>query len=172
MASRLTRFRQHKDEFFKRDDDSPLDADQKKRFRKLAYFAENPALDLVAPLDRATAGTPLMTLTTRNEERHYVRLGTIDVPLTEGVVRLTVLRDRDRGHIFIPFRDGSCGVESYQMGRYLEPQERPDGQLHVDFNYAYNPYCAYGDGWNCPIPPEENVTPLRIEAGEQAFVLP
>ena len=171
MPSRLERFRTNKNSLFKKDADSPLEPAQKKCFRGLAYFPENPALDLILSLDTTEAGTPLVTLTTRGEERHYVRMGTVEVPLLAGPVRLTVLREVNRGHIFIPFRDGTSGVESYGMGRYLEPQERPDGRLHIDFNYAYNPYCAYGDGWNCPIPPPENVLTARIEAGEQAFSL-
>lgn len=172
MATRLERFRDNKDKFFKKDADSPLDSAQKKRFRKLAYFTENPALDLTLTLDTANAGTPLVVVTTRGEERQYVRMGVVEVPLPDGPVRLTILRDANRGHIFLPFRDATCGVESYPMGRFLEPQERPDGRLDIDFNYAYNPYCAYGDGWNCPIPPDENVLTVRIEAGEQAFELP
>jgi len=84
-------------------------------------------------------------------------------------VELTVLRDSDRGSLFIPFRDASAGGETYEVGRYLEPQARPDGTLEVDFNYSYNPFCAYGTGWSCPIPPEENRLSVTISAGEKAF---
>ena len=82
---------------------------------------------------------------------------------------LTVFRDGERGSLFIPFRDASAGEETYEVGRYLEPQSRPDGTLDVDFNYAYNPFCAYSEGWSCPIPPEENRLALTIPAGERAF---
>jgi uncharacterized protein len=58
------------------------------------------------------------------------------------------------------------------VGRYLEPQARPDETLEVDFNYAYNPFCAYSEGWSCPIPPEENWLEVSIEAGEKAFTSP
>ena len=87
-------------------------------------------------------------------------------------VELTVFRDSDRGSLFIPFRDASAGGETYEVGRYLEPQARPDGTLEVDFNYAYNPFCAYGEGWSCPIPPEENRLAVTIAAGEKAFTDP
>ena len=85
---------------------------------------------------------------------------------------LTVLRDTDRGGFFVPFRDASAGKETYEFGRYLEPQARPDGTVELDFNYAYNPFCAYGSGWSCPIPPEENVVSVAIPAGERTFRLP
>jgi uncharacterized protein (DUF1684 family) len=84
-------------------------------------------------------------------------------------VALTDFRDGDRGSYFIPFRDASAGRETYGFGRYLEPQGRPDGTLDIDFNYAYNPFCAYGEGWSCPIPPEENRLSVAIPAGERAF---
>ena len=66
----------------------------------------------------------------------------------------------------------SAGDETYEVGRYLEPQLLPDGRLHVDLNYAYNPFCAYGSGWSCPIPPAENHLSVMIPAGERAFRLP
>ena len=69
-----------------------------------------------------------------------------------------------------PGLQGSLGQdEPVEVGRYLEPQARPDGTLEVDFNYAYNPFCAYGTGWSCPIPPEENRLAVTIAAGEKAF---
>jgi uncharacterized protein (DUF1684 family) len=75
----------------------------------------------------------------------------------------------DRGRFFLPFKDGTTGGETYAGGRYLDPRARPDGSLVVDFNYAYNPYCAYGEGWSCPVPPVENEVTAPIEAGELAF---
>jgi uncharacterized protein (DUF1684 family) len=67
--------------------------------------------------------------------------------------------------------DTTNGLETYTGGRYIDPQEKPNGKLTVDFNYAYNPYCAYGDGWSCPLPPEANQLPVEIRAGEKAFHL-
>ncbi len=82
---------------------------------------------------------------------------------------LTVYRDLEQGALFVPFRDATSGMESYGAGRYLEPEPAPGGRLHVDFNYAYNPYCAYNDAWSCPLPPAENTLRVPIRAGERAF---
>ncbi|MBK6663441.1 MAG: DUF1684 domain-containing protein [Thermoflexaceae bacterium] len=60
-------------------------------------------------------------------------------------------------------------TETYGAGRYLDVEPLPDGRLHVDFNYAYNPYCAYNDAWSCPIPPRENMLNVHIRAGERTF---
>jgi len=65
--------------------------------------------------------------------------------------------------------DGTSGEATYSSGRYLELIELGDGRTLVDFNYAYNPYCAYNPQWSCPIPPPENRLAVPIEAGEKAF---
>ena len=68
-----------------------------------------------------------------------------------------------------PFRDATCGNEVYGAGRTVDPQERPDGRLTLDFNYAYGPYCQYNDNWVCTIPPMENWLPVPIRAGEKLY---
>ncbi len=82
-------------------------------------------------------------------------------------VSLTLYRESGRGRFFLPFRDATSGDETYSGGRYLDPQETPDGLVTVDFNYAYNPYCAYNDEWTCPIPPPENVLSVAVAPGKK-----
>lgn len=77
--------------------------------------------------------------------------------------------EQGRGRYFLPFRDATAGSETYRLGRYLDPQETPSDQVIIDFNYAYNPYCAYTDGWECPIPPHENHVDVPIRTGEKDF---
>ena len=72
--------------------------------------------------------------------------------------------------MFVPFRDGTSGQETYGAGRYLDaPLARtPQGlRVSLDFNLAYHPYCAYADGWTCPLPPRENWLPEPVRAGER-----
>src|SRR5690606_24948076 len=73
-------------------------------------------------------------------------------------------------YLFIPFTDATTGQDTYATGRYLD-FSIPQGQdsVWLDFNKAYNPYCAYGDGYSCPIPPKENQLAVRIEAGVKAY---
>ena len=70
---------------------------------------------------------------------------------------------------FLPFVDLLAGKETYPAGRYLEPEELPGGRFLVDFNVAYNPYCAYNDHWSCPLTPFENRLKVPIRAGEKIF---
>ena len=73
--------------------------------------------------------------------------------------------------LFLPFTDETNNVETYGGGRYIDlsSKEISDNKIEVDFNKAYNPYCAYSDGYRCPVPPEENNLELAIKAGEKKF---
>jgi hypothetical protein len=82
------------------------------------------------------------------------------------------------GGLFLPFRDGTCGTKSYGGGRYLTDTVKGThgrgvtvtGQrVRLDFNYAYNPSCAYNEAWLCPLAPPENRLTTEIRAGEQAY---
>ena len=79
--------------------------------------------------------------------------------------------DEYKDYLFIPFTDETSGKESYEGGRYLDCTigDIQNNRLLLDFNKAYNPYCAYATGYNCPIPPKENDLPVKILAGERAF---
>ncbi len=173
MSTRLERFREHKDEFFRTSPDSPLTPEQQARFTGLAYFPERPDLQFRLTLDRDPVEPALVQLpTTDNDHKPFRPAGRFTVTVDGHAVTLTVFRQPDRGRYFLPFRDATSGSETYDVGRYLDPQEAPDGSLTIDFNYAYNPYCAYGDGWSCPIPPAENHLTIPIHAGEKNFTLP
>jgi uncharacterized protein len=76
-----------------------------------------------------------------------------------------------RDYLFIPFTDATSGTDSYGAGRYIDGtiSDIRNGSLVLDFNKAYNPYCAYSAGYNCPIPPRENDLPVAIRAGERNY---
>ena len=144
---------------------------QRGRFQGLVYYPVNP--DLALELDLDTEGPGIgehLTISGLDgKPKEYVRAGRIHFQVDEQPVTLSVFRDVARGRYFLPFRDLTAGEETYPVGRYLDPQARPDGALLVDFNYAYNPYCAYSDGWTCPVPPFENIVRVRIPAGEKIY---
>lgn len=170
---RLAGYRHRRDHFFGSHPNSPLTAEQRAKFSGLDYFPEREDLVLALDLDESgdTVGEEVMLDTTDGQHKHFFRAGVVRFEVDDQPVELAMLRD-ERGGLFLPFRDGSAGKETYEVGRYLEPQRHPDGSLQVDLNYAYNPFCAYGSGWSCPIPPEENRIAVTIPAGERAFRLP
>ncbi len=172
MENRLDRFRRNKDEFFKTDSNSPLTSDQKRKFSHLDYFPENTALSLKLSMDRdSVSHDPVMLDTTTGTQQEFIPAGKIDIEIDGVSVSLTLYRESGRGRYFLPFRDATSGNTTYGGGRYLDPQETPDGNVIVDFNYAYNPYCAYNEDWTCPIPPNENILDVPVRAGEKAFSL-
>jgi uncharacterized protein (DUF1684 family) len=169
--TRLQAFRERRNQYYASDPGSPLTEAQRDAFAGLDYFDERPDLVLELPIDTSgdDVGEHIEMQTSDGVTKHYVRAGRIRFEVDGQPVTLSVFRDIERGRYFLPFRDGTSGKETYGAGRYLDPRARPDGTLVVDFNYAYNPYCAYGDGWSCPIPPLENFVKARIEAGERSF---
>jgi uncharacterized protein (DUF1684 family) len=172
MASRIDRFREHKDEFVRTDPHSPLLPEQQERFSALDYYPEDPTLRFEVALDRdAVRHEPVELDSTTGERQAFIPAGKLHLTIEGRPVHFVLYRQPDRGRYFLPFRDGTAGTETYKLGRYLDPQEKPDGTLIVDFNYAYNPYCAYNDRWTCPIPPPENHTDVPIRAGERTFGL-
>jgi uncharacterized protein len=173
-TERLAGYRHRRDHFFAEHPHSPLRESQRAKFLCLNYFPESAELRLNLPLDESgpDVGEAVDIPTSDGKIKSFSRAGRVRFEVDGVPVELTVFKDSDRGSLFIPFRDASAGGETYEVGRYLEPQVRPDGTLDIDFNYAYNPFCAYGKGWSCPIPPEENRLPVTIEAGEKTFTEP
>lgn len=164
----LERLRQVKDEFFGASPHSPLAAEQRQGFAGLRYFPPNPDLDLKLDVERFPTVERVEMQTTTGEVQTYERHGRVRFVVDRQPVELTVYRN-EYGY-FLPFADALAGEETYGAGRYLEPEALPDGRLAVDFNLAYNPYCAYNERWSCPITPRENRIAVPIRAGEKIYV--
>lgn len=165
----LTEFRQQKDEFFKHDWQSPLEADQRQNFTGLKYYPENPALRFTLSIVPSADQERVTMITNTGSVREYVKYGQFSFEVNGEVATLHVYQDPENGYFFLPFVDATAPEETYGAGRYLDIEPIGDGQFLIDFNYAYNPYCAYNDKWSCPIPPKENRLKVRIEAGEKNF---
>lgn len=168
--SELDDFRRDKDRFFGRDPDSPLNADQRRGFKGLAYYPENPALVVKGTLDPKVEPGEVRMETTGGSEQVYMRAGILRFTVDGQPAQVTLFASEDSHELFLPFRDATSGKGSYPAGRYLEV-EPPDGngQVAVDFNFAYNPFCAYNPEYNCPLPPVENWLKVPIQAGEKTF---
>lgn len=159
--------RKMKDEYFKADPQSPLTETQKLDFSGLYYFPENPALRFVLKLQSFKEIEPVSIQTSKGDVRSYVRYGEIHFTIDGEKARLTVY-ETEHG-FFLPFVDALAGQETYPAGRYLEIEEKGEGLYLVDFNLAYNPYCAYNDRWSCPLTPIENHLSVAIRAGEKIY---
>ena len=164
-AQTLLDLRREKDEFFKTSAYAPLTPEQQDKFDALTYYPPNPALDLVITVEPFDDPGNATLETTTGDTREYVRYGTFAFEVAGQPARLT-LYSAPQGY-FLPFVDAGAGTETYPAGRYLEPEPLGNNRFHVDFNQAYNPYCAYGPDWSCPITPAENRLNVAIRAGEK-----
>lgn len=165
----LDEFRQEKDRFFGSHPQSPLTPEQRRSFQGLRYYSENPALRLRLPLDTDVPHDVIVMETSTGDQQTYARAGKVSFTVDGREVALYLYAAEDAHQLFLPFRDATSGTETYGAGRYLEVEAREDGTVVVDFNYAYNPYCAYNEQWSCPIPPVENWLRAPIRAGEMTF---
>ena len=163
----LDAFRAEKDEFFGGHPQSPLTIEQRRDFRGLNYFAEDPSLRMELTVEEFSTREEVGMQTSTGDVQNYLKFGRVHFQV-EGVdVTLTVYQN-DHGY-FLPFVDALAGSETYPAGRYLEPEALPGGSLLIDFNLAYNPYCAYNEMWSCPITPAENRLKVAIRAGEKLY---
>jgi uncharacterized protein (DUF1684 family) len=163
----LEDFRKLKDDFFAHDPQSPLTAGQKRTFKGLNYFDANPDLRLEVQVEEFSDKITVQMQTSTDDVQEYQRFGRFHFMIQSQPAELTIYFSG--GSYFLPFVDSLAGKETYPAGRYLEPEPLGDGHFLVDFNLAYNPYCAYNERWSCPLTPFENRLKVPIRAGEKNF---
>jgi len=169
-------FRKRKDEFYRSSDpDSPLDQEEKAVFKGLNYFPYDPRYRVKARFVPYPDPEQVSMSTSKGISEVYLRVGYFGFKLMGKDLRLQAYRSPHGAHsegYFVPFRDATSGKESYASARYLDIDEssRANGNEYwLDFNLAYNPYCAYTDKYICPFPPEENALNVPIRAGEMKY---
>ncbi len=165
--SEVADFRKEKDELFGTKDESPLTAEQKSGFQGLKYFPEEEKYRVKAAVEKGDGGL-IDVKTSAGDTEAYKRYGKIKFELEGRELSLNVYQSTDGGHLFLPFMDATNQTETYHDGRYVEIEE-DDGKVDLDFNYAYNPYCAYNENFRCPITPAENTLDVEIKAGETRY---
>lgn len=165
--SQLTEFRKEKDAFFSTDHHSPLTHVQKNSFEGLKYFPEVPELSFELEIENYKEQEQIQMQTSTGDLQTYTKFGKIKFQVEEKVAELTVYKSQHG--FFLPFVDSQAGEITYGAGRYMDPHILPNGNLQVDFNHAYNPYCAYNENYSCPIPPAENRLDVPIKAGEKNY---
>ncbi len=163
----LEAFRAEKDGFFGSHPQSPLTREQKKSFTGLKYFPENESLRLEVKVDEFSVKQSFEMQTSTGGVQIYERFGRFKFVVDGTEAELTIYQSQHG--FFLPFVDALAGSETYPAGRYLEPEALPGGRFIVDFNIAYNPYCAYNEMWSCPITPAENRLKVAVRAGEKLF---
>lgn len=150
-------------------DDSPIPAEQRAAFAGLRYFPPDSGFAVDAELVPFDPPRPVEMMATKGDIRHMLRYGRLRFALAGTSYELTAYKfDSTTPLLFVPFRDATNGSETYAVGRYIDLEEQPGARRYrLDFNRAYNPYCAYNVGYTCPIVPAENTLPVSVKAGER-----
>jgi uncharacterized protein len=158
------------------DEHSPITDEEKTNFKELNYYKPKVSFRKVAKFDRFDQATHFFMKTTTDRLPEYSLYGTVTFRHKGKMYSLNVYQNIEllkkpgyEKYLFIPFNDITNGDETYSGGRFLDVYENDEDSLLIDFNKAYNPYCAYNHKYSCPIPPEANNLPIRIEAGEKKW---
>jgi uncharacterized protein (DUF1684 family) len=137
---------------------------------KLKYFAPDEAFRIKATFTPIENGEVIEMQTSTDRLPEYKRYGTLAFKLGDSDLVLTLYQNVEQpDYFFCPYKDSTNGKESYGAGRYLDFTLGDLTDPIVDFNYAYNPYCAYNKEYSCPIPPRENHLQVAIPAGEKRW---
>jgi uncharacterized protein len=162
-------------EAFLSDEHSPLGVDDVKR---LTFYTPDSAYRSIAKVKFIYDDQPVIIPTYSGKEKKYLRYAELNLTIKGEPIKLTLFKSislaadpQYKDYLFLPFTDPTNDSDTYGGGRYLDLKKsdiRGD-ELEVDFNMAYNPYCAYSAGYNCPIPPPENAINIPIQAGEKKF---
>ncbi|MGB0887597.1 MAG: DUF1684 domain-containing protein [Vicingaceae bacterium] len=146
------------------------------QFEHLNYYKPNPEFNITAQFKKEIGKEFTMT-TSSGKKKAFRQYGVLSFKIGYKSFKLPIYQnlklmktEKYKDYIFIPFTDLTNGAETYGGGRYIEAS-KPEGDTYqLDFNYAFNPYCHYTEGYNCPIPPKENFLDIRIEAGEKVYI--
>lgn len=150
-----------------------LNADEMKEIVKLDYFLIDSEKKIKA-IFHVSIGKKFKMMTSSNETRTYRKYGTLQFVWngiqTELIAYQNIELSKKKEHknyLLIPFKDATSGDDTYGGGRYLDFEIPTSETVFLDFNLAYNPYCAYSHRYSCPIPPKENHLEIKIDAGEK-----
>ena len=160
-----------KDRIFRSTPASPLPDAAKPAFQGLVYYPIDPSYRLTGKISIYPDAKKVSIVGSEGERRVADRWAsfTFVVGGKQQTLQLYRLYEKGdpEGHVFLSFSDETTGRETYPAGRYIDPEIGPDNSIVLDFNAAYNPYCAYGKSYDCPLTPAENRLDLPIAAGER-----
>jgi len=150
----------------------------KKDKKHFHFFPISHVYNVSCSFEKITDTVGFTMTTSAKTLKHYYKYGRLDFMIDGKEFLLFVYQGKDlmqvekyKDYLFVPFTDATTGDESYGSGRYLEfyKKDIENNTLQLDFNKAYNPYCAYSPDYKCPIPPKENRLSIAIRAGEMNF---
>ena len=169
---KIKKERERQFKFIRFNVDSPLTEEQKAGFKSLKFYEVNPAYKVKARLipieNKKVREVPM----TDGSKERYIEHSYAEFELngqTNKLLLLQSVNETDMRNFFLAFADETSSRETYGGGRYLNVRQDGKNSITIDFNLAYNPYCAYNPDYACPLPPKENLLTIPIEAGEKNY---
>ena len=161
---------------FRSPKESPLSDKDRLHFRGLDFFPADTNYVVEAKFVRTPSEAPFAMPTTTDRVPIYVKYGEAYFKLKGKKYKLNLYQSQQLlsdpeyyDYLFLPFTDETNGETTYSGGRYLDLRIPEGDSITIDFNKAYNPYCAYSAEFSCPIPPEENDLQIAIPVGVKKF---
>ena len=172
-AAQLNKARKEKNTFLRQSENSPLATAEKAKFDSLKYYSADLAFVINATVARNEQPDTVSLQMSDNRTEKYLNWGQAKFDIAKSPQQLTIYLKASGtdSTLFIPFTDLTNGRETYGGGRYLDAAvpKLNVAELKLDFNTAYNPFCAYNNAYSCPVPPAENRLQVGIPAGEKSF---
>jgi len=172
--NQLTDFQKELVEFYNNTSTSPLNQEEKNNFVGITFYPYQEKYNVKADFTPINDGDVIPFPTSAGKIQYYTAFGMATFTINGQTHSLKIyqshpIKEEYKDHLFLPFTDDTNGDGTYGGGRYIDldltKSFTPEGQIIINFNEAYNPYCAYSKRYNCPIPPGENSLDTRIEAG-------
>ena len=172
----VERARTSKDSFFAQHWQSPIDAQERPRFKGLEYYPPDPSYRFELELNEHREKQAVRMAYTKGNEQDFLCWGEFRFKIGGKEQAIQVYKSNPQEEmLFVPFKDVTSGKETYGAGRYidleLERDRTADGEWILDFNQAYNPWCVYSEAYTCPFVPIENWLEVPILAGEKNYPL-
>jgi uncharacterized protein (DUF1684 family) len=169
-VDRIAAHRAEVERMFRDSPDSPIPPARRDELLPLAYFPIDPGYSAPAVLKLAEERPVFDMPTSTGKMRKMERVGVLEFTLRGQPQTLGAFVEAGTGRVarlFVPFSDLTTGTETYAAGRYLDLDPTSTGLYEIDFNRAYNPYCAYNETYDCPYPPPSNRLKVPVRAGER-----
>ena len=168
----LKEMRKEKDMFFKNNARSPIPQEEKENFEGLNYFPIDLDYLYKLRLLEYEKNEIIEVNDNKGSKQEFIRWGYFDFTVNGKEVTLNAYKsDPEEARLWVPFKDATNGEETYGAGRYIDlhAQNKIEEKWILDFNQAYNPFCAYSEDYVCPLIPSKNWLEVRIEAGEKKY---
>ncbi|QXU39711.1 DUF1684 domain-containing protein [Pedobacter sp. D749] len=174
-AEQIAKHREIYKQDFIKDERSPL---RKNDLQNLHFYEADSTYKILADVETLKNEKVFKMSTFDGSSSDYYKYAHVNFVLNSKKIQMTLYKSVSlstnpvyKDHLFLPFTDETNNKETYGGGRYidLDAKEIVDNHIEIDFNKAYNPYCAYSDGYRCPVPPEDNNLQLAVKAGEKLY---